>query len=468
MATALRADKNVALSQSLAVRGTGGIGKTQLALQYAHRYMKEYQWVIWVRASDTTTLYEDYRKIAAQVIGIPANVQITLDDLFAHIDNWCKTHDNWLMALDNVDDPQSVQDYLPDAGRGHLLITTRQKALGNLAAEVLEIGKMTTEEGLKLLYEWSKTPESVRQIPTEKQSAETLITELGGLPLAIAQAGAYMQNGMPPSKFLALFRKHSVQMLSQHATWSEKEHPAVLVTFQLSLESLDSEGDLGQCAKELLRLAAFYSPDGFPIALFERGASALSEALRNAVQDDLMCEELLALLVNKALVEREGDTLIVHRLIQAVQRHLLGEEQKSGLEDAVAVVSSSNLYTEDFHNWKWLEQLVATAQACYGYIKAMGAQTGACTHILNQFGLFLNSKGRYGEAEPLFLEGLAIRRKSLPEGHPQIAGSLNNLAGLYRSQGRYGEAEPLFLEGLAIGRKSLPEGHPQIAGSLNN
>jgi tetratricopeptide (TPR) repeat protein len=80
----------------------------------------------------------------------------------------------------------------------------------------------------------------------------------------------------------------------------------------------------------------------------------------------------------------------------------------------------------------------------------------------------LSTTGRYGEAEPLVREALAIARKSLPKEHPYIAQSLNNLAELLRTTGRTAEAEPLFREALAISKKVLPEGHPDIALSLNN
>ena len=87
---------------------------------------------------------------------------------------------------------------------------------------------------------------------------------------------------------------------------------------------------------------------------------------------------------------------------------------------------------------------------------------------LNNLAVLYESQGRYSEAEPLYLEAVAIDRQALSPNHPRLATHLNNLANLYRSQGRYGEAEPLLLEAVAIDRQSLPPNHPDLAGHLNN
>jgi len=122
---------------------------------------------------------------------------------------------------------------------------------------------------------------------------------------------------------------------------------------------------------------------------------------------------------------------------------------------------------------------LSTVSGRYIFSKVMQVQGDALAGTLNDnnagMAAELNSQamqyyaqGRYSEAIPLLEEALKIRRKALPEGHPDIANSLNNLAGLYKSQGRSGEAEPLYDEALKIFRKALPEGHPNIASSLNN
>ncbi|MBD2486217.1 tetratricopeptide repeat protein [Aulosira sp. FACHB-615] len=87
---------------------------------------------------------------------------------------------------------------------------------------------------------------------------------------------------------------------------------------------------------------------------------------------------------------------------------------------------------------------------------------------LNNLAFFYRSQGRYSEAEPLYIQALALRRKLLGEEHPDVATSLNNLAGLYCSQGRYSEAEPLYIQALALRRTLLGEEHPDVATSLNN
>ena len=83
-------------------------------------------------------------------------------------------------------------------------------------------------------------------------------------------------------------------------------------------------------------------------------------------------------------------------------------------------------------------------------------------------GFFLNNQGRFAEAEPLYQEALAVYRHALPEGHPDIAQSLNNLAGLYYGQGRFAEAEPLFQEAVGILQQALGDDHPNTKVVIKN
>ena len=122
----------------------------------------------------------------------------------------------------------------------------------------------------------------------------------------------------------------------------------------------------------------------------------------------------------------------------------------------------------DFENWEQCDRLIAQAQATTQLITVYGFTSETAALLLNRTGYYYRSQGRYEEAEPLYRDALAMRKRLLGEAHPAVATSLNNLAELYESQGRYEEAEPLYLEALAMRKRLLGEAHPDVATNLFN
>ncbi|MEL0587915.1 MAG: tetratricopeptide repeat protein, partial [Planktothrix rubescens PR222] len=129
-----------------------------------------------------------------------------------------------------------------------------------------------------------------------------------------------------------------------------------------------------------------------------------------------------------------------------LNRQVINLDQQGALTEGIAVAEQ------------------ALELACYLWGKNHPNIAASCNNLAELY----RSQGRYSEAEPLYLESVAIIRQSLPPNHADLARGFNNLAVLYESQGRYSEAEPLYLEAVAIIRQSLPPNHPDLAGHLNN
>ncbi|MEH2361283.1 tetratricopeptide repeat protein, partial [Nostoc sp.] len=154
--------------------------------------------------------------------------------------------------------------------------------------------------------------------------------------------------------------------------------------------------------------------------------------------------------------------LAIEYLCKAVelQQELgLHRDLASSLNNLAALYRSQGRYSE-------AEPLYIQALALSR--KLLGEEHPSVASSLNNLAYLYDSQGRYSEAEPLYIQALALSRKLLGEEHPSVATSLNNLAGLYDSQGRYSEAEPLYIQALALSRKLLGEEHPSVATSLNN
>ncbi|MFL5706157.1 MAG: NB-ARC domain-containing protein [Ktedonobacteraceae bacterium] len=199
-----------ALTQAQAISGLGGIGKTQTAVDYAYRFREEYAYVLWVQAASRDTLITDFVTIA-NLLGLP--VQDEPDQIrVAAVKQWFSEHSGWLLILDNADDMSLICEFLPTThDRGHILLTTRAQATGAIA-EPVTVEKLGLEEGVQLLLRRAR---KVDQAGAEDRLAARAIVEaMDGLPLALDQAGAYIEETQcSVSDYLQLYQTHQSLLL---------------------------------------------------------------------------------------------------------------------------------------------------------------------------------------------------------------------------------------------------------------
>ncbi len=146
---ALHAEQRVALSQPQGISGLGGIGKTQTVVEYAYRHREEYDAVLWARADSVAALISSMVELA-QILELPEHKEQDQEIIVQAVLRWLRLHSDWLLIYDNIDDLSLAGPFLPKAGAGHLLFTTRAHALGGLAQR-LDIQQMDPEIGALLL-----------------------------------------------------------------------------------------------------------------------------------------------------------------------------------------------------------------------------------------------------------------------------------------------------------------------------
>src|SRR6266568_8748641 len=190
----LATGKQAALSQPQAISGLGGIGKTQTAIEYAYRYRDEYNTIIWLKAESRETLLSDLLTLAP-LLNLPHKPDQDQEQLVELIKDWFQSHTGWLLIYDNADDLVMIRDFLPAGGQGHTLLTTRSQVTGNIARRI-DVERMETEEGSFFLLHRAGLLEdaTLDAIPeVERARARELVEEVGGLPLALDQAGAFIE-----------------------------------------------------------------------------------------------------------------------------------------------------------------------------------------------------------------------------------------------------------------------------------
>ncbi len=471
LADTLKPGQPAALSQPQAISGLGGIGKTQLALEYAYHYRASYSTVFWTLADTRESLIASYVTIARR-LNLPQQdaqdqmltVQSTL--------HWLSTNTNWLLILDNADDLTLLREFLPTAFTGHLLLTTRAQFTGRLATRI-EVNTMSQDTGILFLLRRAALlplPEaSLDQAQPENiTTARQIYIELGGLPLALDQAGSYIeetQSGLP--RYLDLYRVRRTDLLNYHNDLVNDHPEPVATTWSLAFEKVEQRS---AAAADLLRLCAFLQPDAIPEEIITQGTADLDSSLSSFADDPLLLDKAIAVLGAYSLISRDNkdNTLSIHRLVQAVLKDSMSEAKRKEWSLRVVKILDAVFPAVEFRTWQLCERYLPHALACADIVQQEDIMSLDAASLLNKVAWYLDDRARYNEAELLYKKSLMIREEQLGGEHPDTATSVNNLAELYRAQGRYEEAEPLYERALKIREQQLGGEHPDTAGSLNN
>ena len=404
----LASGAHAALTQ--AISGLGGVGKTQLALEYTYRHAGDYDLVWWIRSEEPATLAADIADLAAP-LGLP-QAEIAEQELKVQaVRQKLGQMTDWLLVFDNAGNPKDISPYLPQGNTGHIIITSRNDVWQRLAQKV-PIKIFDRGESIEFLIK--------RTGQEDEAGANQLAEELGDLPLALEQAGAYMEEtGRELSDYLELFRARRNDLLKLQPAPVDY-HATVLTTWDLSMQQVSKESSE---AISLLNLFSFLSPDDIPRMLLAERNDRLPEPIAQAISDPLLQDKAVSSLKRYSLVELLGDAFSVHRLVQAVVReHLPAAQQESFCKAAVELVSAAMpTDTSDPRSWPICGRLAPHALAVWVHAEDLKVADEATAGILNNFGVYFVHIAEYQNAKPLLEQALEIHRKVLGEEHPDTA-----------------------------------------------
>jgi hypothetical protein len=427
----------------VALCGLGGAGKTSVALEYARRQLGGVGVAWQLPAENTTVLAAGFGELAAQL-----DVADRGDPVASVHSVLAASPEPWLLVFDDAPDP-SVARFVPPDGPGRVLITSRDPIWP--PGQALEVPVLDTEVAAKFLADRTGDP--------DRQAALDLAGELGGLPLALEQAAAYVQaTGGTLAGYLASFLRRRADLLGRGEPTG---YPGtVATTWRLAF------GNLAQAAPGaagLLRLLAFCAPEAIPLRLLLHPRSGLAGRLGEDVapvlvpllEDELAAGDAIAALRRYSLISPPADgSVSVHRLVQAATADQMPAELASQWRQAAAALIEAAIPddTELPETWPVCAALLPHAQA------VLEPTSGGMFRIAN----YLGYSGSYPAARDLFEVIVDARTEDDAYGpeHPDTLTARDGLAAWTGDAGDRAAARDQFAALLPISERVLGMEHP--------
>ncbi|KAK0316452.1 hypothetical protein LTR01_000200 [Friedmanniomyces endolithicus] len=514
-----------------ALVGLGGVGKSQIAIEYCYRVRKfsPGTWVLWIHASTPARFEQSVRDIADL-----AKIEGRNDpsaDVYTLLRSWLRDErmGRWTIVLDNADDAgflverdsrtgRNLLEYLPIVEHGTVLITSRSNAAAARLVDrrdMIDVHPMDEEHALALLE---------KRLGQQANRSEllTLASALDFMPLAIAQATAYIKSVAPrcsvPQYLEQLERssRSKTNLLSANSEELRRDHEAknsIMLALQISFDHIHK---FRRSAADLLSLMSFYHHQEIPESLL-RITPAEWPALPPPPSSDKKASGTFARLfrrksrnppINASVMEartageehdateasydgpmdhtfeqdittlREyhfisvspgGVTFEMHRLVQLAARMWL---EASGRYQAWAKRSIRNLDAAfpnpEYENWVKCRTLYPHANLALDLKLDGRDEPLSLASILYKAASFMNEQGQLEPAEAMGRRALEVREKILGKEHPNTLSSLNNLANVLQRQGKYEAEETMFRRVLETSERVLEKEHPNTLSSFNN
>ncbi|WP_330466748.1 FxSxx-COOH system tetratricopeptide repeat protein [Streptomyces longwoodensis] len=473
------------------LHGMGGVGKSQLVLEYAHRFASQYDLVWWIDAEQPSEIPVRYSELADRLgIAKPdAGAEANARALLSHLD----LRERWLLILDNAEDPAQIEPWLAQ-GPGHTLITSRNPHWVG-TARTTPLNVFTRTDSLTYLQS--------RVDGMNDEQADSLAADLGDLPLALAQAAGVIANGgMSLDLYQRLLASNTTQILEKGGAPGYPAPVAATVTIAVN-RLTDRHPD----AVALLHMVALLGPEPIRNSWLETVRPRLT-TIPGSSEDPMWLHEALSPLSRYGLARIESESFQIHRLTQAVLRdRLLPDQVRAIHSDAATLLAAANPGDPQspglWPGWAALtphlttHHLAATEQpelrptlldaahylirsgqtrtardltaAAYTAWATSLGQDDPDTLTAAQFlGHATNDLGEYAEGRRIIEDTLARRRRSLGDDHPDTLQSANDLSASLHNLGEYAEARRMDEDTLARRRRIFGDDHPDTIHSAQN
>jgi tetratricopeptide (TPR) repeat protein len=446
-----------------AATGMGGVGKTQLASEFVHRYGQFFAGgVFWLSFADPDGIDSEIATCGI-ALDLPGFAALDFPDQVFRVRQLWQEATPHLLVFDNCEDEELLRRYRPSSGGCRVLVTSRRQRWDDgLDVRERRLGTLPRPESIALLRKFRP------DLAEDDRDLDTLAAALGDLPLALHVAGSYLkryQQVVSPAQYLEKLRSAPLQAFAlRGAGATPTAHELdVALTVATSYQRLNASDQIDALALALLARVACFAP-GEPI-LRELVEQTLDLDALPADERALALEDALIRLDELGLSEAAEDGAArLHRLVVAFVLSV-GADDAAQTAVEQALTDQGNRLVNDGFPVRLLSILVHLRHAMMVADQRGDAQAGELANVLGRVEQILTN---YAAARPLFERAFSVWEQVLGPQHPDTATSLNNLANLLESQGDYMSARPLYERALAIRKQALGPQHPDTARSLNN
>lgn len=475
-----------------ALHGMGGIGKTQMAMEYIYRHLRDYDVIWWIEAGRPTQIRAALTELARQLnlpggndasVAIPAVKEALRTG---------KPYRRWLLVFDAAESPDQVRPFFPTNGPGEILITSRNPDWAGVARP-LEVALFKREESRELLRR--------RGLDIADSAADQVAERLGDLPLAISQAAAWLaETGMPPAEYLRLLDE-KVNDILEATTPVDPDEVSVTAAWNVSFDELRTRSP---AAHQILQICAFFSPEPISRAMFTgvRGVSIQPEidvALRDPIQLARAIRDINR--YSLAKIDHGNNTIQLHRLVQLVLRTRLmskqvAQQMRHGAHQLLATLDPADpdsgkfwaqyrellphAYSADVVDCRdaWVRQLVINLmrflaqwgdyqeaaalaeRALAKWTSTLGERDPQTLEVAWRLARYLWSLGRFADAAELNQRTFQLRKEVSGDNAEETLGVQTNIVIDHRSRGEFAEGRKLSEEILEKSRKLFGEDDP--------
>lgn len=430
-------------AKACVIFGLGGIGKSELVLQYADTCRRELRVIWWISAEGARQVQEGLAKLAHRIA--PLSKDLPIEEAANQAVDWLNVNPDWLLILDNVDEPSSVRGLLANLqGEGQLIVTTRRNVRWPRQCEVIQLKELSQLAALELV----RRVTDLRDLEEEEAPLQELVDVLGRLPLALDQASAYMrQTQILPSRYLDKLSKQPVQIFDAIVD-GDKQQATILQVWNVTLAALVERSE---DAVEVLHILAFCAPDDIPRAVI------------GDVDSGEDFDAHLGLLASFSMVSLTSEAVHIHRLVRHVL--LLGLLANPDVGKLARDICFDWLAAHlpaspdgDLDSWPLLRRLIPHFESIVRFYPE-DERTGELGSVFNALGLFEATQGNYRRALSYRKIATETALSVLGEEHVSSAISMGNLGISYRDLGDYEKALELQRGALAIAERCGAEEH---------
>jgi hypothetical protein len=429
-----------------ALHGMGGVGKSQMAIEYVHRHSAEHDLIWWIPAEREAQILTSLTQLALRLkLDVSPEANTAVPAVREALSTGAAGYDKWLLVFDNAEAPQEVQKHFPTGGAGKILVTSRDLDWSRVTRSI-EVDVFTREESKAFL--------SGRNPDLSDESAEQLAEALGDLPLAIEQAAAWRTaTGMSVSEYLTLLEQKRIEVLE--ASPSPDYPDSVAAAFELSLEKLKA---VNPAALQLLQICSFFAPEPISRELFAGSPVApITDELDATLSDSFRVSRAIRDIQRYALakIDHTRNALQIHRLVQAVLIGRMSADERVQMRRGAHTLLANNTPNNPSRRADW--RLYQALQPHVAVSRAVESADPRVQQLVKGMVEFLYYWGDHVGCEALAEEAVGWWRKLSGPATQQTLQMAKWLGFIRRKNGKYAEARELNRQTLALYQEHFGE-----------